>query len=376
MHIHQLRIQNFRNIREASLDLTPGVQLLIGRNAQGKTSLLEAVYLLATATSHRTHNNRELITQGETTAFIEAEFDRDGSRHRLSTGFDSKERRFRIDEKPLKRVSDLYGILKAVFFSPEDLEFLSGGPIARRRTMDLGLCQQNPPLVRVLLDYRKALKHRNTLLRQADASITTRNLVKAWNPELIRLGTQILSQRADYTLKLIEKASNYYASITGSRENLAGVYRSSMTHLAWRKGGEIPDEKDLKRYFEIALEETVEKDFLYRQTHAGPHRDDIVLEVCGKSAERYASQGQRRSIVLALKLAERDLLTSPNDPPILLVDDVTHEMDMRRCDRFLENICSSGQVFLTFTETESHRGLIKNATEWHVQDGMISRRSG
>lgn len=371
MQINRLRIENFRNIREAFLELPPGMQLLIGRNAQGKTSFLEAIYLLATATSHRTHNNRELIRQGETTAFIEAEFTQDGTRHRLSTGFDARERRFRVDEKPLRRVSDLYGILRAVFFSPEDLEFLSGGPIIRRRTMDLGLCQQNPPLVRVLLDYRKALKQRNTLLRQGDSSTATHNLVKAWNPELIRLGTRILSARAEYTLRLIEKAAEYYATITATRETLTGSYRSNTAHQAWRKIDDIPDEESLKQFFEIGLNESAEKDFVHRQTHTGPHRDDIILEVCGKSAERYASQGQRRSIVLALKLAERDLLTNPDDSPILLVDDVTHEMDMARCSRFLENICTSGQVFLTFTETESHRGLVKNASEWHVEDGVI-----
>jgi DNA replication and repair protein RecF len=369
MRLLHLSLQNFRNINEASLDFTPGAQLLVGKNAQGKTSLLEAVYFLATATSPRTRSNRELIRRGADSAWIQAEFERHGRVHTLSAGFDEEQRRFRIDGGLLPKTSDLYGNLRAVFFSPEDLELLSAGPAVRRRMLDLGMCQRAPGMVRVLVDYKKALKQRNALLK----SRGTNPALRAWSHELARLGAQITQRRSQHALDILGCAAGHYTDLTQSREELAGLFRSSGAHQAWRSTEEIPPVEELEKALEENLTQTLDRDLALGMTTTGPHRDDLIFEIAGVSAERFASQGQRRSMVLALRLAERDILLDQGDAPLLLVDDVTHEMDAARCQRFLEKVSTQDQAFLTFTEEESHRGLIHEATLWQVESGKFLR---
>lgn len=371
MHLLRLEIENFRNIQRASLEFPPGAQLLIGGNAQGKTSLLEAVYFLATATSHRTRSNRELVRWGSPSAFLRADYCKAGRDWTLTAGFTEKERRFRLDGEALAKSSDLYGNLRVVFFAPEDLEFLAGGPTFRRRMLDLSLCQRFPHMVRILLDYRKVLKQRNSALRVGDPSVSGKALVRAWDRELARLGALVIHSRASHALELLGHAASHYHALTLSAEALSGEYRSSGTRAAWSNSPGIPLLADLETAFQETLVGALDRDLAYRLTTCGPHRDDLVLRIDGHTAEKYASQGQRRSIALALKLAERDVLMERDDPPILLVDDVTHEMDIARCARFLEKVSSEGQTLLTFTEEEAHRGIVKEATRWRVTKGEL-----
>ncbi|NUN96373.1 MAG: DNA replication/repair protein RecF [Candidatus Omnitrophica bacterium] len=371
MHLLRLEIENFRNIKKASLEFPPGAQLLIGGNAQGKTSLLEAVYFLATATSHRTRSNRELIRWGSPSAFLRAEYRKAGRDWSLTAGFSEKERRFRLDGEALARSSDLYGNLRVVFFAPEDLEFLAGGPTFRRRMLDLSLCQRFPHMVRVLLDYRKALKQRNSALRGGDSSVSGKALVRAWDRELARLGALVIHSRASHALELLDQTAGHYHDLTLSAEVLSGEYRSSGTRAAWSTSQGVPLLAEIEAAFLETLVANLDRDLAYRLTTCGPHRDDLVLRIDGRTAEKYASQGQRRSIALSLKLAERDLLLERDEPPILLVDDVTHEMDIARCTRFLEKVSSAGQALLTFTEEEAHRGVVREATRWRVSEGEV-----
>ena len=372
MHIKKLSIQNFRNLEEISLEFPGGPQLLIGRNAQGKTSLLESLYFLATSTSHRTRLTRELIRSRAETAFVRAEFVSEGVQHTLSAGLDGKTRRFRLDGEVLQKSADLYGHLKAVFFSPEDLEFVTGSPNIRRRALDLGLCQKKPRMIGHLLDYRRALKQRNAILKQNLRSRESAHLLQAWEPLLVQEGAIVLRERARYCLDLLRLTAGYYSHLTQSLEELRGEYRASATRDHWKDPEEIPDLKTLENTFLQNLRVHLDRDLALRTTTCGPHRDDIVLTISGSSAHRYASQGQKRSIALSAKLAERDLLVEGQESPVLLVDDVTHEMDQGRCVRFFEKILSNSQVFFTFTETLGHRGLLEGGTVWRVEGGRIT----
>jgi DNA replication and repair protein RecF len=373
MRLLSLSLQNFRNIEEASLDFGPGPQILVGKNAQGKTSLLEAVYFLATATSHRTRRNRELIRKGTDTAFIRAEFETANGAHTLSAGIDETTRRFRFDGDQLARSGDLYGRLRAVFFSPEDLEIVTGGPGARRRLLDLGLCQKHPEMVRTLLDYRHALKQRNAVLKSGGNGREMKATLAAWSPELASLAAKVVRARGVYALELLAQAGIHYASLTESQEKLTGEYRCTATKEHWKKLDDVHDEKTIESVFLNALEKNLDRDLTIRSTTTGPHRDDLHLEVANISATRYASQGQRRSLALSIKLAERDLLTEGEEPPILLIDDVTHEMDAGRCQRFLEVVTGSGQALLTFTEIGGHRHGLDGADKWTVDGGKFSK---
>ena len=372
MRIKNLQIQNFRILEEVSLEIPDGPQLLIGKNAQGKTSLLESLYFLATSTSHRTRLTRELIRKQAETAFVRVEYLSKGLSHTLSVGLDGKIRRFRLDGEIIARSADLYGHLRAVFFSPEDIEFITGGPHVRRRALDLGLCQKNPRMIGHLLDYRRALKQRNALLKQPSSARELSHLLDAWEPTLIEEGAKVLRERALYTLQLLEASASYYAHLTQSEEALTGEYRSSAAKAHWRKTDEVPSTETLKQLFAQNLRSQLDRDLTMKTTTCGPHRDDVVLSISGASAHRYASQGQKRSIALSTKLAERDLLVEGKDSPVLLVDDVTHEMDEGRCERFLERILSDSQVFLTFTEPSAHRGLLKSSPTWRVEGGRVS----
>jgi len=379
MFLRRLTLQNFRNITEASLDFPPGAQLLIGRNGQGKTSLLEAVYFAATATTPRTRSTRELIRKGETSAFVEAEFQpgASGGPDRPSTvgvGFDGTTRRFRIDGVQLSRSSDLYGRLRAVFFSPEDIDFLSSGPRLRRRVLDLGMCQKHPRAIRRLIEYRRILKQRNFALR--GSANRSRELVRIWDPQLAGLGSEIGSSRGRYALALLERARVHYSELVGEGEPLSGSYRSSAIGASWRELSAVPDAKDLEAVFLERLEKEFDRDLALGRTQIGPHRDDLSFEVSARSAARYASQGQRRSIALALKLAERDLLMEDGDSPILLVDDVIHEMDFSRRANFLRKVSLEAQSLLTFTESAGAGALVEEATVWRVERGGFHREGG
>ncbi|MCB9767354.1 MAG: DNA replication and repair protein RecF [Candidatus Omnitrophica bacterium] len=344
---------------------------MIGRNAQGKTSLLESVYFLATATSHRTRLTRELIRNRTETAFVRAEYTTEGEAHTLSAGLDGKTRRFRLDGEVLTKSAELYGHLRAVFFSPEDLEFVSGSPNVRRRALDLGLCQKQPRMIGHLLDYRRVLKQRNATLKQNSRNKDIAALLQAWEPLLVKEGAKIISERAQYTLQLMGFAADYYSYLTGAEERLECEYRCSGTRHHWKSPDEIPDIATLEEAFTKNLHAHLERDLAMKTTTCGPHRDDIVMSISGSSAHRYASQGQKRSIALSTKLAERDLLIEGDEPPILLVDDVTHEMDKHRCEKFFEKILTDAQVFLTFTEESSHRGLLDFANRWSVRAGKV-----
>ena len=344
----------------------------MGGNAQGKTSLLEAIYFLATATSHRTRSTREMIRRGSESTYIKGVYEDEGRLSTLSVGFAESARRFRHDDAPLARMSDLYGHLRAVFFSPEDLTLVSGSPSLRRRMLDLGLCQKQPEMVRALLAYRKVLKQRNALLRKGDGQPNFAETLRAWDAELVKTGAPIIRKRAEYSLRLMKRTVGHYSELVEAAEELSGVYRATGTHQSWRQASEIPPEEDIEREFLEQLEKNWEKDRLHRATTLGPHRDDLHLLVSDHSAGKYASQGQRRSIALSLKLAERDLLSEGIEPPILLVDDVTHEMDAGRCRRFLEKLAQDGQALLTFTEAEGHPGLSSETPVWNVENGRFS----
>jgi DNA replication and repair protein RecF len=340
---------------------------------------LEAVYFLATATSHRTRKNLELIRKGADSAFVATEFERSSETHALSAGIGQSERRFRFDGQQLARSGDLYGHLRAVFFSPEDLILVSGSPADRRRFLDLGLCQRNPAMLRILLDYRRALKQRNALLKarpaitRGGASFDALGATLAgWDPQLASLGAKVTLERARYALELLEHAARYYRTIAPGAEDLSGGYRSSSHRATWREVSSLPGLPELESRYLKSLEKDREKDLNQKTTGAGPHRDDLLLEVGGASAPTYASQGQRRTIALAAKLAESDLLTEDGDPPVLLVDDVTHEMDEGRCKRFLETIAGKGQAILTFTEVAAHRHLLSEGSLWKVEAGTFT----
>jgi DNA replication and repair protein RecF len=354
------------------LEFPPGPQLLIGKNAQGKTSLLEAIFFLATATSHRTRRNRELIRKGATTAFVKAEFESAGRLTTLCGGIDENTRRFRLDGQQLARSSDLYGHLRAVFFSPEDLQIVSGGPGDRRRLLDLGMCQKHPEMVQVLLNYRRALRQRNALLkgRHTDRGSLLAAL-RSWDPQLAKLGSQIIRKRAVYSLNLIESAQAHYAVMTGTDEDLVGEYHCTGTRENLKEVTAVHSLTDIEEAFLENLSGNLDHDLAMKATTVGPHRDDIHLKVAGISATRYASQGQRRSVALSVKLAEADLLIDNDDPPILLVDDVTHEMDAGRCSRFLERVVGHGQTFLTFTEMSEKTAPLETDHVWEVEGGSF-----
>ena len=182
---------------------------------------------------------------------------------------------------------------------------------------------------------------------------------------------KIIRERAQYTLQLMGFAADYYSYLTGAEERLECEYRCSGTRHHWKSPDEIPDIATLEEAFTKNLHAHLERDLAMKTTTCGPHRDDIVMSISGSSAHRYASQGQKRSIALSTKLAERDLLIEGDEPPILLVDDVTHEMDKHRCEKFFEKILTDAQVFLTFTEESSHRGLLDFANRWSVRAGKV-----
>lgn len=332
MVLRELHTDAFRCL--ASLAFAPGggVNVISGDNAQGKTSLLEAVLYAATSKSHRTNQETDLVQHGCPGFRIRAVAQRPGREVAVDAIWWRGEKRFKVNGVSQSRVSDILGKLPVVFFSPEDVELVRGTASIRRRFLDMAISQLEPPYLRALQQYRLALKQRNELLKQ---DRVTGDLLDAWDEQLVRHGTVIVRSRLVFGQELARFAAPAYDAIA-AREGLELAY--------------LPDIGSGEDYATVLLENR-DRDRRYGLTNRGPHRDDFELSVEGKPARQFASQGQQRTAALALKLAELKLVRERiSEYPMLMLDDVLSELDAHRSSRLFNAIPEEAQCLLTTTD--------------------------
>lgn len=329
-----MSLQNYRNYKTLCLDFDPNTNIFYGDNAQGKTNILEAVYVSGTTKSHRSSRDRELICFSEEEAHICTLMERKGIEHKIDMHLrKNRSKGIAIDGIPIKKASELFGIIHFVFFSPEDLSMIKNGPSERRRFLDMELCQLDKIYLHHLSNYNKIVLQRNRLLKDIMFRSDYREVLDVFDMQLVQYGTQVIQRRRHFTEELNQIIGQIHGRLTGGHEQMTLEYEANT------------DEDSL----ESMLKRNLEKDLKQKTTTTGPHRDDLSFVVNGIDIRKFGSQGQQRTAALSLKLSEIELVKRViGDTPVLLLDDVLSELDSSR-QNYLLNSIRDVQTMLTCT---------------------------
>jgi DNA replication and repair protein RecF len=406
VHLAHLRLRDFRNYARLDVDFAPGFHLLLGDNAQGKTNILEAVYLMATLRSFRGVGGAHMIRHSAKGYFVggkvvgasittsslsanrvggegrgeavlgsqtenpspqpsprsggerEPDILTSHSAREIKMFWSATERKLALDGQPVKRLSDYLGVLRTVVFCTEDLQLVKGAARARRRFLDLLLAQTQPGYLPLLQRYMHTVRARNALLKQRP---TDEAALDSFSQELVKLGDELIRARRELAPKFSPLARLAYRRISHDAEELRIEYQPSV-----------------KLDFAVELAQSRARERTYRSTLVGPHRDDLQLLLNGKSAAQFGSEGQKRTLAIALKMAQAEFLAGlQGSPPILLIDDVMGELDVNRRSGFLPLLeqarQTGGQVFMTATEENWPSELGKDLQRWQVQAGTLKK---
>ncbi len=314
--LQRIRLSQFRNFRELDLEFHEGLNAIIGPNAIGKTTLLEAIHFISIGRSFRTNKLHEVIQKRCSSFAIQAFFTKDSVEQTLSIYYDGTKKEIKHNETSYNGFSPLLGLFPTVVYSPFDIELVHGSPDARRRFLNILIAQSNSLYVYHLMRYVKALNNRNALLRERNLAT-----IEIWEDELIKASKVIQEERARTVKQLSEKAKIFYRDLTTTSEEIELIYKPSA----------------------IAFEQSRQKELLQGYTLTGPHRDDLEMTLNNLSLKNYASEGQKRTFIAALKLAETACLR----PALLLIDDFGIHLDEQRKAKLEETLSSHPQLFLT-----------------------------
>jgi DNA replication and repair protein RecF len=367
LFLTKLSLRNYRNYEEIEIETKERVNLFVGPNAQGKTNLLEAIYVAAITKSHRTSKDKELIRWGESASILHAEVQKKYGLYKLDLSITQQGKKAKINGLEQRKLSDFIGTMNVVMFAPEDLEIVKGAPGIRRRFLDMELGQVQPGYVHELQQYYKILVQRNNYLKQPHANSADPALMDIWNEQLARYGVKIMRKRQNFITKLQQWAEQVHAGITNRQEQLRILYQPSF------KADSLDDEAVLFEQFMIKLSQLREQEIKRGMTLIGPHRDDMTLLINDKEAQTYGSQGQQRTTALSLKLAEIELIREETgEYPILLLDDVLSELDRNRQTQLIETFQGRIQIFITTTGIETiDMNKLENADIFQVHQGRI-----
>lgn len=357
MKIKSLELQNFRNYNDVHIEFNDGLNVLIGKNAQGKTNLVEAINFCCIGKSHRTNKEKELIKFDAESTKIKVTAER-LTGEKVVEAFISKNAKkvVRINSLSILKIGELFGNINSVFFSPEDLKLVKESPADRRRFIDIDISQISKVYFYNLIKYNKILAQRNKLLKSCFDKQQAQRGLDIWNEQLAQVGAKIIFARLNFITRLDKIAHDVHSSLSENKEDLVLSY-TGIT-------GENVD--DIYREFYSQLENSIEKDLSLGYTSVGPHRDDIKIVVNDIDIRSFGSQGQQRTTALSLKLAELEIFKNEiGEYPVLILDDVLSELDEKRCRNLLDSI-SKTQVILTGTDFDfdypATRFLIENGT--------------
>lgn len=365
MIIKSIELKNFRNYTDLNIFFDKGTNILYGNNAQGKTNVLEAIFLSATTKSHKGSKDKEMIHFDAEESHIRTYLDRDGMEYRVDMHLrKNKSKGIAINGQKIKKASELIGLLNVVFFSPEDMSIIKNGPSERRRFVDIELCQLDKYYIYNLNQYNKIINQRNKLLKDFFMNPDLKETISIWDSQLVSYGKQIIDRRKFFIEQLNEIIFDIHKNLSGGREELTIMYEPDV-------------ESDL---LEQKLKNNIEKDIKYKMTSVGPHRDDFSFYIKRTEDDspsidirKYGSQGQQRTAALSLKLSEIELVKRvTKDNPVLLLDDVLSELDSNRQNYLLNNI-GDIQTIITCTGLDE---FINNRFEidkiFNVVNGTVS----
>lgn len=361
MIIKRLELADYRNYESLDLQFDKGTNILYGDNAQGKTNILEAIYVAATTKSHKGSKDNEIINFDKEEAHIRTYFEKDAIETRVDMHLRrSKSKGIAIDGQKIKKAADLLGLCNVVFFSPEDLNIIKEGPAGRRKFIDLELSQLDKVYLSNLSNYNRIINQRNSLLKEIVFHENLLETLDIWDMQLVEYGTKIIESRKKFVSQINQIISEIHLKLTGGKEKIQISYETVT--------GELSLAHALKKYRD--------RDLKLKSTSVGPHRDDLEFKTGNLDIRRFGSQGQQRTAALSLKLSEIELVRKIiGDTPVLLLDDVLSELDKNRQNYLLDSIHDI-QTIITCTgldEFINHRFSINKV--FYVKNGSVRKRN-
>ena len=361
MIIKSIELKNFRNYKDLNISFDEGTNILYGDNAQGKTNILEAAYMSGTTKSHKGSKDKEMIRFGESESHLRTVVVRGKKEYQIDMHLkQNRSKGIAINQVPIKRAAELFGILNIVFFSPEDLNIIKNGPSERRRFLDSELCQLDKIYLSDLTSYNKILGQRNKLLKDMIFRPDLADTLPVWNMQLVETGKRIIKRRNQFVEELNDIVHDIHFRISGEKEELFIKYEPNIDDI----------------FFEDELNRAKAKDMKLCQTSVGPHRDDLLFSIGDVDIRKFGSQGQQRTSALSLKLSEIELVKkSIKDTPILLLDDVLSELDSNRQNYLLNNICDTQTIITCTGLDEFVRNRFQINKVFEVINGQVFKKS-
>lgn len=364
MYIEKIKLRNFRNYQQIILDFQPGINVLLGNNAQGKTNLLESMFFLSTTRSHRVNDDKQMIRSNELFCNIECTLNDDGFSKRLAGVIHDSGKTLMISQNPVKKASEFIGLLNTVLFSPTDLELFESSPKTRRKFMDVEIGKISKTYMQNLSLYLKLLKERNNYLKSNKEDYT---YLEVLNSQMIECQLILIKRRNELVEFFNKNITKYYQKLSHGQNILQIKYVSVVN--CWDE-----DEK-IRNDLESMYSKNQEKDRILQMTTSGIHRDDLLFVIDQKEVSSYASQGQRRLIILSLKLALIDFIKlKTNKYPVLLLDDVLSELDVEKRINLFQLLPDHIQTIITTTDINDLMNLISSSTLiYFVEQGTVSK---
>lgn len=361
MIIKSLKLKNFRNYNFLSLDFDHATNIFYGDNAQGKTNILEAVYLSGTTKSHRGTKDRDMIQFEHEESHIETVIEKNNVEFKIDMHLKKNSPKgIAINKISIRKASELFGVIHLVFFSPEDLNIIKNGPSDRRRFIDLELAQLDKLYLNDLSNYNRIINQRNKLLKDIYNRDDLLPTLEIWDMQLVEYGNKVMERREKFILQMNEIIAEVHGKLTGGKEHLSLIYEKSIGNMSLAE----------------AVFKNRERDIRMKSTSTGPHRDDICFKADGLDIRKFGSQGQQRTAALSLKLSEIELVKYLiKDTPVLLLDDVLSELDKNRQNYLLDSI-SNIQTIITCTGVDEfvNRRFLVNKL-FHVHNGHVNREN-
>jgi len=365
MNIEELKLINFRNYPQVELEFSENINIFLGENAQGKTNLLESIYVLALTKSHRTNQEKELVNFQAKEALLSAQIAKRTGKFVIELRFTAKGRQTKVNHIQQKKLSEYIGSMNVILFAPEDLEIVKGSPSIRRKFLDMELSQINPIYLYDLMEYQKLLKQRNLYFKQLleKKKKIDEIYLDVLEEQLAQFGTKVILARKKFIEQLSVWAKSVHSTISGGKEVLTLSYLDTI---------KMTEDKSLVENYLAQLKENRLKDSRRLSTSIGPHREDLLFFVNDLDVSRFGSQGQQRTSALSIKLAEIDLMKEfTGEYPILLLDDVMSELDNDRQIFLLQAILGKTQTFVTTTTLDHLKSLNVPGKIFHIKQGKV-----
>jgi len=370
MYVERIHLKNYRNFNEIDIDLNEKLNIFIGNNAQGKTNLLESIFVSSIGKSFRFSKDENLISKKEDNSSVNVKFIRESDEKDIKIDFlKGSKKKIKINGLSLEKYSELVGLTNVVVFSPDSVNLIKGSPVERRRYLNVELSQIKPNYKYLLTRYNKILIQRNNLIKKIVENPKHKKVLPIWNEHLINTGTDIIMYRLDYLKKIGKLAGKIHQEISGGTEILNATYKSNLGKINSLGKNEIVN------IFNNKIEKSLEREIIRKSTLYGPHLDDIEILINGMDSKFYSSQGQKRTAALSLVMAEIDIIHEENDEyPVLLLDDVLSELDNNR-KNYLIRFTDKVQTIITSTDDTDLLNILreKNKKIFYVENGNIKQ---